>query len=791
VDLLLCWFIAPVGLLATAVGLSLLVEKSTGFGLPWTIRPAMGLAAMAVVAQIGTTTSATARLTLPAILLLAVLGFALGRERMGGWPGWTEATVAVVVILLFASPFLVSGEATWAGYIKLDDTATWLGITDHVFTHGRGLGEMPPSTYQQVLTDYLGGAYPIGAFVPMALMSKISGQDIAFTFQPSMAVAAAMLALLLLELGRRVLRGSFLPALIAVAASLSALLLGYYLWGGAKELVAAALLPLGPLLAATAMRAGWPGRSWATIALTFAALLVVLGPGGALWALPVLVPALILLVRRRGMGAALGLAGGIAGLTLLLALFVIFTPTGPFNPLNGGITAESEIGNLMHPLSLLQVSGVWPSLDFRTGPEFELGVKILAALCLVLAAVATVWSARLEDGEGVPVVGYVAGGAVGAAFIVHYGSPWVDAKALTTLSPAILFAALLCIVLIAQRTEFRREALVSGAIVLGFVAWGAFRAYQGTWIAPRAQYDELQEIGERFAGQGPALSTESSIFGPRHFLRDLEPEGAGDRRRRPVYLRDSAEPADGAAVDLDSIRPDQLDPYNLLITRRGPGESRAPAYFELAYSTDHYDVWRRTGSAGTLRSHLSLGTELDAGAVPGCAAVARLATLAGAGGRLVAARVGTPIAIEFSAASNPPGWGTPSPYTIAPSGSGTSTASLTVPGGAYDVWLGGVVFGAVDVYIDGKKVASERGALDNPGGVDDIGTVDLAPGRHKLELEYHGASLYPGSALWAYGIGPLELSRPRSGEEGLVAVPPERYRSLCGKRWDWIEAYGA
>ena len=79
-DLILCWLIAPVGLLVVAVGLSLLVERMTGFTLPWTIRPAMGLAAMIVAAQFGTATATTAKLTLPAILILAVVGLVLGRN---------------------------------------------------------------------------------------------------------------------------------------------------------------------------------------------------------------------------------------------------------------------------------------------------------------------------------------------------------------------------------------------------------------------------------------------------------------------------------------------------------------------------------------------------------------------------------------------------------------------------------------------------------------------------------------------------------------------------------------
>jgi hypothetical protein len=790
VDLILCWLVAPIGLLVATVGLSLFVERLTGFNVPWTVRPALGLAVAIVLAQFGTATATTAKLTLPAILVLAGLGLLLGRKITGPRPGRTEVGVAVLVFLLLATPFLVAGEATWAGYIKLDDTATWLALTSHVFEQGRGLGHLAPSTNQQVIEDYLGGSYPIGSFVPMALMSKVSGQDLAFTFQPSMAVAASMLALLLFELARRFVRGVGAAALISVVASLSALLLGYYLWGGVKELVVAALLPLGPVLAGLATRADWPRRAWAVLSLTIAAIIVVLGPGGALWALPPLVPALVVALRRYGGPGALRLAAPVAALSFVLVLPVIFTPVGPFNPLNGGVTGEEEIGNLIHPLSLLQVAGIWPSVDFRTGPQLDIAIRILAVLAIAAAAAAVVFAIRLRGEKAAPLAGYVAGGAVGGLMIIHFGSPWVDGKTLATLSPAVLFAALLGIVSFGQRSEFRLEAAVAATVVAGVVAWGAFLAYQGTWLAPRSHYTELETIGERFAGQGPALSTEASIYGPRYFLRKLDAEGASDRRRRPVLLRSGKPPEDGSAVDLDSIRPDQLDPYNLLITRRSPAESRPPAYFHLVYSGDHYDVWKRNQAPGRFRQHLSLGTSLDAGAIPSCSEVARLATLAGEHGTLVAARVGTPIAIEFSAATNPPGWETPDPYTIAPSGSGRSSSTFDVSRGSYELWLGGVVFGAVDIYIDGEKVAFERGVLNNVGGMEYLTTVELGPGEHSLDLEYEGASIYPGSAVHPYEIGPLELRAPQGSDLGMVTVSPESYRRLCGRRWDWVEAYG-
>ncbi len=61
--------------------------------------------------------------------------------------------------------------------------------------HGRTLSGLAPSTYQQVLTDYLGSGYPLGAFMPLGLGGKLAGQDIAWLFQPTIAFSGAMLAL--------------------------------------------------------------------------------------------------------------------------------------------------------------------------------------------------------------------------------------------------------------------------------------------------------------------------------------------------------------------------------------------------------------------------------------------------------------------------------------------------------------------------------------------------------------------------------------------------------------------
>jgi len=41
------------------------------------------------------------------------------------------------VLIVYGAPVLLFGQATSLGFIKLDDTATWFNIIDHVMSHAR------------------------------------------------------------------------------------------------------------------------------------------------------------------------------------------------------------------------------------------------------------------------------------------------------------------------------------------------------------------------------------------------------------------------------------------------------------------------------------------------------------------------------------------------------------------------------------------------------------------------------------------------------------------------------
>ena len=110
----------------------------------------------------------------------------------------------------------------------------------------------------------------------------LTGIDIAWVFQPYLACCAAAVALCLYALMAPLIASPRMRALLVFLAAQSALLYGYSLWGGIKELTAAFLLVLGVALAAAIARRR-PARPRELFPLTIAAgaLIQTLGVGAA------------------------------------------------------------------------------------------------------------------------------------------------------------------------------------------------------------------------------------------------------------------------------------------------------------------------------------------------------------------------------------------------------------------------------------------------------------------------------------------------------------------------------
>ena len=250
--MLLAWVAFPLVLALVGAGWGLLCGDLFGAPIDGALVIPLGVAAVIVVAGLLTLSSAIAPATVAVVAVLGVIGLIRHRDRLLRLDPWAVG-LAVLVLLAFGAPVILSGQATFAGYQRLDDTATWLSIVDRVMSHGRSLAGLAPSTYQLNLHEYLYGmGYPLGSFLPLGVGRALVGVDAAWVFQPYLSFCGMLVGLVVYWMGRRLIPARWLRALVAFVAAQPALLYGYSQWGGIKELCAAYLVVL---LAAVASQA--------------------------------------------------------------------------------------------------------------------------------------------------------------------------------------------------------------------------------------------------------------------------------------------------------------------------------------------------------------------------------------------------------------------------------------------------------------------------------------------------------------------------------------------------------
>lgn len=789
--LLVAWLLFPLLLGLLALGCGLLLERTAAIRLPGPLVAPSGLTVVVVTASFATMFNATAELAVPAVVGLAAAGLAAsapwGDRQLDTW----ALLAAIGTFAAFAAPIIVSGQATFAGYITLDDTATWLALTDRVMEHGRSISGLPPSTYERTLANYLAVGSPVGANLPLGVGGKLLARDTAWLFQPYLAFLAAMLSLGLYALLAKVIDWRPFRALTAFVAAQPALLYAYSLWSGLKELAAAAIIVLLAALIPALLDERVRFGSVLPAATASAALLGVLTVGGVVWLAALLVPALAAAMLVRGRSLVLGAATFVAA-ALALSVPSLLTASVFLRHVaeNDVFTSTSELGNLVGPLSVLQVVGIWPAGDFRTTPRDLAATHVLIGVAIAAAAVGLAWAWRRRAWG---LLLYITAVGVGWTTIVSGGSPWIDAKALATGSPAFVVAGLTGAAWIFQRGR-RVEAAVVAAAICGGVLWSNALAYRDVWLAPRDRLAELERIGKRFAGQGPTLMTEFQPYGVRHFLRNMDPEGASELRYRLVPLRRGGQLEKGAFADVDEFRLDGLMVYRTLVLARSPTASRPPSAYRLGWSGRFYEVWRRSEASAPILGHLSLGNRLRPAATPRCRDVLRLARLAlGRGGRLAAVPRSPVTVIQLSRTSIPPTWGISAvdPAVVYPRQSGSIHAIPSLrESGHYDLWLGGSFRGRAELSIDGKLLGASRHRLNEAGEYTPFGEVSLTAGLHRVTVRYGGSDLHPGSGGQAFPLGPVVLSQ-QTANRPIQYVQPQSARSLCGQSLDWVEAVNA
>jgi hypothetical protein len=812
--LLHAWVLFPAAVGLAGYGLGLLADEASGRRMPGALLVPTGLAGVIVIGGIVTSWEATASLAVWVVGVLALIGLVRhGRSRrIDRW----AFLAAVALLLAYGAPVLLSGQATFTGFIKLDDISTWLGFTDQVMSHAREVANLPKSTYALVQQTNIGTGYPLGSFIPLGVGRALVDIDAAWVFQPYLAVCGAMVALCGYALLAPVLASARLRALAASIGALSALLFGYSLWGGIKEMTLAFLLVLTVALAVDVLpRRDFRAREIVPLALAAGAVIDAFGPGGIVYViLPLGLVAVVWLWRaramhllRRGATALVSLAAFTAAFSLpiLLIWSEALSYETAFTETQHG--REEELGNLIQPLSAFQLGGIWPVHDFRYRPS-----TVPTVLLLVVAGAAALyalyWSIRHRR-PGSPL--YVVAALFTCAAGYFYGAtPWVIGKSLAIAAPAVPLAAAMGGALLWTRSRIAGGIVL--AILAGGVLWSNVLGYHDATLAPRARLAELQTIGSLVAGKGPTFVNEYEIYADRHFLRSGDPVEPAEYRPVTLSLRDGAFLTKGAWADLDSFPLSTLEPYRSIVTRRSPAESRPPSIYQLVWQGRYYQLWQRSAQPATrILEHVPLGESstlpycgaaqngsakplcsVNPEATPPCREIHSLARRALAeNAQLVAYQRPEPIVARGDQAVWPATWAHGAEqHVLTPTTAGRAVSHIAVPRGErYEVWLDGSFGRGFDVSVDGEHLGRLKNELSlfSQMAYVHLADVFLEPGVRTFVFTYPHADLTPGSGNNEFTSLAAITLQPQSPASELITVAPRQAARLCGRPLDWIE----
>jgi hypothetical protein len=816
--MILSWLVYPLVLAALGGGWGVLVEKAMGREVADALVIPLGLAAVLVIGGLFTAFSGTASVATPLCAVGAAAGLVWGRpwRRLSRWP----ALAAIGVLIAYGLPVLLSGHATFLGYLRLDDTATWFDITDNVMAHGRSVSGLSPSTYALVMSGDVGPAYPLGAFALFGVSHQLVGIDLAWIFQPYLACCGAAIALCIYALAEPLIASPRRRALVAFLAAQPALLYGYSLWGGIKELTAAFLLVLGMALAARVIaRRPEHGRELLGVALCGGGLLISLSVGAGAWLAPafaiVLAAWAVSAWRRRAdvrpwwrgpLVSSVWLGALTAACAVPLWAVVHSFLSNDAGLFNAGQDTATTLGNLIQPLSGYQLAGIWTIGDFRyTAPAFPTALLVVIVILVAGATLAvTIRQGRL----GLPA--YVAVALLGCLIFELAGStPWVMGKALAIASPALLTAALIGAAMLWGRWIFGLVLVI--VLAFGVVA-SNLSGFHDVLVAPKDRLADLERIGQLVAGQGPTFINDYEVYGDRHFLRDGAPTEPAEYREANLPTTTGALLVKTAYADLDSFSVATLMPYRSIVVRNSPVESRPPSLWHIVWSGRYYQLYERAAHpTERIIEHVPLGDQsqypycgaaenaqtlplcsVAPASIPSCTYIRKLAASARTeGARLVAYQRPLPIVVRGDDLQWPAPWYHDNVgHTLTPYTPGTAVAHIVVTSSqVYEFWLGGSFTRGLQVSVDGHSIGQAKDEIFDINGYVPMAKLRLNAGVHTVRITYPSADIWtPGTGNNEYTtLQEIALQPLQSPRYQMLDVAPSDASSLCGRPLDWIE----
>jgi hypothetical protein len=790
-NFLAAWILAPLLLIVISLALGALIRKRLGSEPNPIFILASGFSLLIVIGAILTNFSFSARFTTPLILVLSIFSLVKNFSFIKNLGKNLFSFAVIKVAFIFAGlPVISTFKVSWPGWVQLDDTATFLAITNHIMNKGHSVPENLVSTYDRTLQVVLGGSfygtynadtntsifsYPVGSLIPLGVTGQISRIDLAWIYFPYLAFGVALTAGLLFLITSKFFSNRWLAAAVAITTAHAATFYAYALWGGIKEVALVPVLLLSLLVYQNLSRA-----NLLPILLVSATIYAIGGKSGIGFIIAEL--ALFLAFKYLKDRINFKFKKFLIPTSLILLLLVLLS--GFISDLfNKYLIPEiPDSGNLARPVNNLQIFGMWPSGDFRNDIYWQPFSYIGLALIISITAYG-LWRA-FRSNETILVVGLLTTLSI-AIYSLIFSGVWLTGKAIAVASPFVLLV-----------TFFGISQLISkyqkiGSLLIAFTIFGVatsnYLAYRHTWIAPSEKVQELQTIGKKFKDEGPALLTEYAVFGARYFLRDLQAESASELRVNPILMRDGKELQKGFAADIDLFDNSAISPYKLLVLKHTGSASRPLFNYDLAYEGKYYDVWKQNNFGNTKIKSIPLGNNYFPSETPRCSTIKELT--ANAPGKIYAAERKPTSLSSLSDGQLQPNWiaDQGNPGAVIPVNGGYLQGIVEVDKTAdYQWFIGGSYPGKLKIFLDQKLIFTGHTFFEGNKYLSNyLFTSEVTAGKHLLEIRYSKPLLKVGAGA-NEAFGPIYLSSETAAQAKVISASQGEIEKLCNKNLDWI-----
>lgn len=800
-EMVLIWIVAPALLLLLSYGFGLSLSLVTRRPINFTIATSLGFSLIVILGSLLTISPITAPYATFFIALVGVLGLTIGTIWFRSYfrMDYLSGLAGLITYVAFGLPVIAYGQPSWAGWIKLDDPATFLATTNGLMNQGRSIPGVISSTYDRVIQmmfDMGNGhfSYPIGSLVPFGVMSKLTGIEMAWLFQPFLSFAAALAAMLFVLVLRAHIANRAVIILMSSLSVMASTIYSYVMWGAIKEVVIIVPLTLFAFTFFSALKNYLSKEFYLYSAISALALFFVGGTASIGFVAPILFIALLVKISSKGRAIFFVILGASVGL-VVEATFYLKEGNSSISKLLVPIIGDT--GNLWKSLNLLQVEGIWPSQDFRMDPIYPPLTFSIIAIALFFTMLGIFYCFK----GGFWIVPSLIVSCIAVIVSSYFfGGIWLTGKAIAVASPFFLLSAGIgahevWAKVYKNESNFLRNlklhylVTILIAIVGSGVLVSDVLTYKNVWLAPYSQMDELRVIGKLYAGRGPTLMTEYSVFGSRYFLRDLGAEAVSELRVHLIPTRDGNQVPRGMAADIDLFDGATIDYFNLLVLRKSPNASRPPLNYELAWSGTHYEVWKRTNKNLVIQRMLPLGNNFSPGEVPNCKQVSTFLSQRTKEDKVFTASRAKVYVINFADGDLPINWQPTVPFSggVDRAGSGGFSRVFFVDETRdYDLWIAGSFPGRLKLQVDGQQVFSGKSVFEeNPSLTNPLTRVHLSAGRHLLTLVYDIPILLPGGDVNSR-FGPIYLSTQTAGQVKVKQVSNSRIGQLCTQNLDWI-----